>query len=150
MFRSIFCGCTLNKNISREVFILNVEDIVDKEQQNEENKVEEGHDPALIEKNAKLNIETSVVAPSVDTPQTDATSVDAPQADAPKVDAPQADAPKVDAPKVDAPLADAPLADAPLVDAPSEEDQEIIDILTEKPIENTVDTKPISRKYLFF
>jgi hypothetical protein len=135
MFRSIFCGCTLNKNISREVFILNVEDIVDKEQQNEENKVEEGHDPALIEKNAKLNIETSVVAPSVDTPQTDATSVDAPQADAPKVDAP---------------LADAPLADAPLVDAPSEEDQEIIDILTEKPIENTVDTKPISRKYLFF
>jgi kynurenine formamidase len=121
MFRNIFCGCTSNKNISREVFILNVEDIVDKEQQNEENKVEEGHDPALIEKNAKLNIETSVDAPSVD---------------APKVDAPQADAPQADAPSVDAPS--------------SEEDQEIIDILTEKPIENNMDSKPITRKYLFF
>jgi DNA polymerase-3 subunit gamma/tau len=134
MFRRIFCGCTSNKNISSEVIILNVEDISDKEDKNESNKVEEEQDPALIEKNAKLNIGKVELTLNISSPT-------APQADAPSADAPQADAPSVDAPSVDAPQADAPSI---------EEDQEIIDILTEKPVENDLESKPITRKYLFF
>lgn len=119
MFRNIFCGCTSNKNISSEVIILNVDDIVDKEDKNESNKIEEEQDPALIEKNAKLNIKKKVEL-TINIPSTDAHS------------------------------ADAPSTDAPSADAPSEEDEEVIDILTDKPVENDLESKPITRKFLFF
>ena len=110
MFRSIFCGCTSNKNISSDVIILNVEDIIDKENTN---KIEEEQDQVLIEKKVELTANSFINA-----------IVDA------IVDA------TVDAtvkPTVDATV-------KPTV-CQIEEDAEIIDILTEK---------PVTRKYLFF
>jgi len=118
MFRNIFCGCTSNKNGSSELIVLQVEDIVDKEQ-----KSEEEQDSALIEKNEKLNIEKK--------------SVGAPSVDAPSVDAPWVNSPSIDTPS------------KPTVEL-FEEDHEIIDILTEKPVENDAGTKSVTRKYLFF